>query len=113
MDAAHRVALAALITLGRETEFQFLKAKKGERPLVEVLIRARRLAIVAMAELASVDPSDAEGVRKLQNEVNRFIDMLEYTKGILTDASEAADEIGPDDEAEMDGLIFGNDGERT
>lgn len=104
MQTEHRIANEALLRLAAATEIELLHdAKRG--PLASVLLRAREDAVENLAALVKVDPAKTEHVRKLQNEVQRFLDLLGYTKQQMTDGDQAAEELRPDQQDELRRLL--------
>lgn len=63
------------------------------RPIATMLAKARDEAALAMVALVIVDPSKVEEVRKLQNEVRRFDDLVRWTRKIIVDGRDAESEI--------------------
>lgn len=63
------------------------------RPIATMLAKARDEAAMAMVALVIVDPSKVEEVRKLQNEVRRFDDLVRWTRKIIVDGRDAESEI--------------------
>lgn len=89
----NRTALEAVFRLGCDTHLEFVRGKNGGGPLLYVLVKAREDAIEALCALVNADPADVEHVRKLQNEVQRFIDLVAYTKQLLAASDEAEAEL--------------------
>jgi hypothetical protein len=107
MDAATRSFLVAANAIGIEANLEFIKHPKGSRhrfttgPLFMVMALARKDAIQAHAALVSTDPTNIEMVRKLQNEVQRFYDLVTYVKLILDNGDDAYRRLTTEDEDEM------------
>lgn len=116
MDVSRKTALQALVHVSALAELELFRSKYKSSPLMHVLLAARRDAIDAMKGLVNVDPADTEGVRKLQNEVQRFFDILTFTQGILDGGEEAIAELEPGEIEELRELLLteaqqGGDGE--
>lgn len=104
MQVDYRTALQAVVRLSANAELElFHNIKRG--PLVSVLLRAREDAIEALVKLVSVPPDETENVRKLQNEVQRFIDLLIYTRATLEAGDQALEELKPDEQEELRRLL--------
>lgn len=89
MDVSHEAALQALMRLANEAEMQLFHDKAKNGPLLHILIAARRESVEALRVLASADPSKPEDIRKLQNEVHRFNDLVHWVVEILAGGDEA------------------------
>jgi hypothetical protein len=98
MDVTHEAALKALMRLANETEMQLFHAKAKNGPLLHILVAARRASVDALQALASVDPSKTEDVRKLQNEVQRFNDLVHWVVEVLGGGDEAYQQLTADQE---------------
>lgn len=62
-----------------------------------VLARARHEAALAMNMLVQADPGEPNIIRALQNDVKRYLEMIEWTRQALIDGSEAARDITEQD----------------
>lgn len=91
-DHVYRLALARTSRLSVEVEAEITSKVRSE-PLLVVLHTAKEQAADALATLAEVDPTDANAIRKLQNEVARFADTTRWLKQILLDGPEADREL--------------------
>jgi hypothetical protein len=70
-----------------------LLTSKGEDVLIAVLVKARTRAEAAMVGLTAVNPEDAAGIRRLQNEVVLFTDLLDHLRSVVMDGIEAEEEL--------------------
>lgn len=95
MQVDHRTANEALVRLASEAELEIFHAKTTGA-LMAVLYKARQDALQNLVGLVSVDPAKTEDVRKLQNEVQRFIDLLGYVRELLHAGDEAMKELEPE-----------------
>jgi hypothetical protein len=111
MDANHKLALQALVHLSHDTDLEFVRKKAGqeEGPLFIFMLRARRDALDALIGLFQVPPDQTESIRKLQNEVQRFIDTVEFVKEVQQKGYEAANELREEEAAELRELVHDNE----
>lgn len=93
MEIDDKAALRAAFQLGIDVNLEFIKQKTKRGPLFLVMAFARRDMIEALKRLPHVDPADTEGVRKLQNEVQRFLDLCAYVRKIFIESDEAAQQL--------------------
>jgi hypothetical protein len=84
-------ALEAAVNLGADLEDD-LKLKR-KSPTALLLAFTWREARDALLGLIDVDASDAGEIRRLQNDVVRFLDMRKFVSGFLEDAREAAQQM--------------------
>lgn len=97
------------ITLGVDIELQLERhAKAGFQPVLRMLRDARTRAVAAMAQLVTVDATDAAAIRKLQNEIVLFEDMIESCRRMVAEGREADRSITDDERAEIGELIMGD-----
>lgn len=108
MDVPHRAALQALVRLSANTELElFHKVKQQSSPLLHVMLCARKDAIDALSKLPKCDPENSKDIRTLQNEVQRYLDLISYVQSILDSGDEAYAEMQPDDIAELREALTG------
>lgn len=108
MNVDHRTALQALVRLAADTDLEIFAKGRGDResPLMAVLLACRNDALAALVELVRVDPANAESVRKLQNEVERFVELVAHVKGIREAGDNAERELEPEErEAVMAAIV--------
>jgi flagellar motility protein MotE (MotC chaperone) len=106
-DPLGLLALARAQILSEDVEEQLTaRARDGYRPLVAILVKARHAAADAIAALVAADPANAEDIRRLQNEVRRFEDLVRFTQELLVEGREEQLEIADADRAELEELIF-------
>jgi len=90
-DPIERQALARMIELSADVELQIKQQKTaGFRPVLALLNRARERSAMALAALADAAPED---LRKLQNEIRIFQDLVNDLKWLLVAGREAAAEL--------------------
>ena len=91
-DPLYTLALQRASRLSIEVEAQLTSRVKSE-PLLVVLHTAKEQAATALASLADVDPTDSIEIRRLQNEVARFDDLVRWLRQMLFDGPEADREL--------------------
>lgn len=104
-DPVYRLALQRAVRLSASVEVE-LTSKVRSEPLLVVLHTAREQAAEALTSLAEVDPTDANTIRSLQNEVARFKDLTRWLKQMLIDGFEAERELNDMQIEEARGLII-------
>jgi hypothetical protein len=82
-----------------------LSIQSGTRPILSVLIKAREKAAVALTALAFCDENNPDSIRKLQNEVRRYDDLVMFFRDIVTAGFEEDDAIQESDRDEMAELL--------
>lgn len=103
MTPAERLALQHAIRLSAQLEVE-IGDRKGTEPIVAILHRARSAAAIALAALANVDPEDPKTIRALQNEVQRFEDMVGWVRAMIAEGLEADRELNDADRIEVQEL---------
>jgi len=102
IDPVSRLALARVALISADIEEQLTaRAEHGMRPLIAVLAKAKGEAAEALAALVDADADNASDLRRLQNEVRRFADLVRWLKEIV--AAGLDDRFDVDD-AERDEL---------
>lgn len=96
MDVTHEAALRAVLRLANDAELELFHTKAKNGPLLHIVMQARNEAIDALAALAEADPSKVEEIRKLQNAVARFNDLVTWIVNLLKAGDEAWQEIHVD-----------------
>lgn len=97
---------AHAVALSRDIEEQMTaRARDGFRPLVAALQLARVEAGQAVAALCDVDPDDAKEIRALQNQVQRFRDLVRFFKAIATAGIEAEIALSDEDREDLERLV--------
>ena len=100
-------ATARAIELSYDIQLQLERtAKAGFRPLLFILVDARKRAIAALTQLVIADADDAKAIRTLQNEVMRFDDMVNSCRKALAAAHEASERIDEQERAAINDLIM-------
>lgn len=90
------LAEARLIDMYIDLSVQLEKGT-GTRPMLWLLIKARKRAAEAIYAICKIDPTKADDIRQLQNEVNLFADMIEDAKEMLVRGKEADRELDEGD----------------
>jgi hypothetical protein len=85
-----REAAQALLRLSVDIELQ-LQQRSGGAPLAHHLKRSRERALDAVYALASVEPTDAEAIRRLQMQFKMHEALLDDMKEIVAKGREAED----------------------
>lgn len=88
-DPALALAMPEAIDISVDIEAQLTAASGPHRPVLFFMLKMRKQAAVAMANLAYVEPTDAEEIRKYQAEVRLFIEFTDTIRQLL---AEGADE---------------------
>lgn len=101
MEIDRRTALQALFKLSVDTNLEFVRDATEAGPLFKVMVLARHDAIEALVGLVKHDPTDTKGVMLLQNEVQRFIDLLGRVHDIFRAGDEAAAELQTEEADEV------------
>ena len=105
-DAIDLLWTVQAVGLSRDIEEQMTaRAADGFRPLVAALQLARVEAGRAVAALCDVEPEDAKQIRALQNEVQRFRDLVRFLKQIATAGIEAELTLGDADREDLERLV--------
>jgi hypothetical protein len=103
-DPVALLALQQAVVLSAEAEVE-LTARAGSRPLLSVLIAARKEAAEAIGALVYASPSDPETIRDLQSRARRFADMVRFTQQIIAKGVEADHLITEHEAMEMQQLV--------
>lgn len=111
MQIDQKAAMHAAFRLAVDVNLEFVAQKTKRGPLFVVMVLARQDAIQAMQALVHVDPGKPEDVRKLQNEVQRFIDLLTYVAKIFEMGDEAEAQINAEAAEELRELVALEGGE--
>src|SRR5437899_529420 len=106
MDQARVIALHGLVQRAAQLDLELNKHFDGPSPLRNVLHRARERAIEAVGGLIYADPTKPEEVMQFQNEVRRFIDLVDYCQDIVRESDSAVAELAPDENEELRALLF-------
>jgi hypothetical protein len=109
MQIDYKTALMAVARMGIATELEFIKQATKAGPLFQVMMAARRDAITALGQLPHIDPAKTEDLRKLQNEVQRFADLVAYVKRILEGSDEAIKLLRSEEAEELRDLVLNDD----
>lgn len=105
---ARLVVMQHLVRVSATIEVQLLNKAS---PLVVALQMARDEAAEAAIKLLSVSPEDVSEIRKLQNQVARFVDLVRWLQAINSKGFEADREMQRDETEEYADLLdFRSDG---
>jgi hypothetical protein len=74
-------------------------------PVGALIALAKKEAALALAGLIDVDPEDHKEIRRLQNVVQRFLDMTHWVREALADARNALSTLSRQDRTEMERLL--------
>lgn len=78
---------------------------RGTMPLQIVMVRAKQESSLALAAMVDHDPSDVEGMRRLQAKVQMFRDMVKFMSEALAEGDSAAQVLDENDKADVADLI--------
>lgn len=94
----HVLALDA-IRLGYKLKNEVMPEGKAGAPGISlvVLTRARNAAAEALMNLARVSPDDPKSIRALQNEVQRYFDLITWTQEAIDEGQHASEMFDRDD----------------
>lgn len=82
-----------------------LERGTGLRPVLWMLVQARKRAAAAIAMFIDVDADDAVAIRKLQAEVLVYYDMVRNARELLARGREADQRIDEDDRLAIDEIV--------
>lgn len=96
-----RLAQRRVIAASADIEAQ-LSVREGCRPVLIMLVTARQEAAEAMAELATIDlTAPISEIRRLQNEVRRFDDLMTWLRALVARGFEYDHEISEQERDEL------------
>lgn len=107
-DQTQDVAEEQLALMGLDVIVQLEKGS-GTRPVLWLLIEARKRAAAAFVKFLTIDPTQAEEIRKLQNQVNIYDDLITDCRSLIARGREADRLIAENDRQEMEEMT-GADG---
>jgi hypothetical protein len=97
---------AHAVEVARDIEEQMTaRAKDGFRPLPALLGKARQKALVAVLALVDIDPNAANAIQRLQNEVRRYDDLVQFTRELVAAGLEAEHDLTDEERADLESLI--------
>lgn len=100
-----------MVTLSADLEVQLdQQARAGYRPVVAMLVMARRHAATAMEGLVLCDAHDAKSVQSFQNEVRRYDDLVTWARKIIDDGRDADRTLAEEERAEISNLLLTPEG---
>jgi hypothetical protein len=105
MEPIYKIALQRDLTLSAHAEVELTSKIKSE-PLLVVISAAKEQAAAALVGLVSVDPEDHAEIRRLQNEVRRFDDLVKWLRELLIAGPEAERLLSEMQMQEARGLII-------
>lgn len=103
-QASYKLALHRASRLSIEIEAE-LRSRRSE-PMLVFLHEAKEDAANALVKLIDVDAEDHATIRKLQNEVRRFDDLVGWMKARLLEGPEAEVELNQMQIEEARGLVI-------
>lgn len=104
-SALYKLALRRDVELSAKVEVELTSRLRSE-PLLVVLNAAKESAAEALAALVHVDPANQEDVRRLQNEVRRFDDLVKWLHELLIAGPEAERQLNDLQMQEARGLVI-------
>ena len=105
-DPITRLALSRVALISADIEEQLTaRTEHGMRPLIAVLAKAKGQAADALAALIDVDAENAPEVRRLQNEVRRFADLVRWLKEIVAAGLDDRFEVEDAERDELEQLV--------
>lgn len=107
-DPITEIATAQLIALAIDVQVQ-LERGSGTRPVLWLLQRSRERAAVAIFALAKIDPTKAEDIRHLQNEISLYDDMITDFRELMARGKEADRELDEQDRHTLSDLLTPED----
>lgn len=110
MEARERQILLHLINAAAHVEVQLRDDVEGGAPILVMLAKARRRAAKAIVDLCEADPSDAERIRSLQNQVNIYGLYVSDIAEIIRSGREADELVAIDDREELVDTIIAEAG---
>jgi len=111
-DPIEAIARQQLIDMSIDLQVQ-LERGTGTRPMLWLLARARTRAIVAVFSIVKIDPSKADEIRMLQNEVNLYSDLIDDCRALLARGNEEDRELDEQDRMEIADLLTPEDAQRA
>ena len=103
-DPIGRIADERLSELAIDLQVQLEKGT-GTRPVLYLLLEARKKAVAAMVQLSLVDPADAHSIRVCQMSIALYDDMVNSCRDLVKAGKEARFRIHERDRAEMQDII--------
>lgn len=104
-SALYKLALRRDVELSAKVEVELTSRLRSE-PLLVVLNAAKESAAEALAALVWVDAADQAEVRRLQNEVRRFDDLVKWLYELLIAGPEAERQLNDLQMQEARGLVI-------
>ena len=107
MEIDYKTAAQAIVRISTAMELEFLRKSKRKDigPLQYIAVLFRRDAIAALAKLAEIDAEDAAAIRRCQNDVRRFVEVIDKIQVTLSQGDDAHDELQPEEQEEVRRLI--------
>jgi hypothetical protein len=104
-DPAQRIAWQRAVELSADIEIAMRKDIANAGPLLGILAKARDAAAEAIAALVTVDAEEPKEIRRLQNEAQRFTDMVRWLTEMLAAGVDADEGIGDEERTELIDLL--------
>lgn len=106
MDPILRLGDVQLRLLAADLQVQ-LERNTGTRPVLFMLSQAREKAAKAIVMFMDADPEDSPLIRRLQQEITIYNDMVTSAQSLLSAGREANQRIKEKDRAELEEVIMG------
>ena len=97
---------ARAIEIARDIEEQMTaRGKDGFRPLPAILAKARAKAQVAVLALIDIDPNRSRDIQRLQNEVRRYDDIVQFVRELVATGLEVEHNLTDEEREDLEALI--------
>lgn len=103
-DPIYRIAQEQIIQASREIEVQ-LVANNGTFPILVMLRLAKQEAAAALSDLAIAYTANIEDIRKLQNKIHRYDDLVRWLSEIVAAGLEYEDDFRQAERQEVADLL--------
>lgn len=109
-SGAEYLAMVRAIEIGADLQVQ-LEKHTAMRPMLAILVRAKREAAEAITGLIDCDPTKPVEIALMQMQVRRFDDLVRWCRALLEDMRDAESTISEADREEIEQLIGQTAGE--
>jgi len=106
MEILEELADERLAELSLDVQVQLEKGT-ATRPVLWMLVEARRKAAKAIDLIIDVDPVDADSIRKIQRELCVYNDMIVAARAMLERGKEADGKIKESERSAIDEMVQG------
>lgn len=103
-DPIYRLAQEQTIQASREIEVQLI-ANNGTFPILVMLRKAKKEAAAALLDLAIAYAADIEEIRRLQNKIRRYDDLVRWLSEIVATGLEYEDDFRQSERQEVADLL--------